>query len=35
VLTIEVTVAGPLPLVFLPAGPLSLTVRGHALEEGR
>ena len=35
VLTIEVTVAGPLPLAFLPAGPLSLTVRGHALEEGR
>ncbi len=22
------------PLVFLPAGPLRLTVRGHALEEG-
>lgn len=35
VLTMEVTVRGPLPLVFLPAGPLSLTVRGHALEEGR
>lgn len=34
-LTMEVTVRGPLPLVFLPAGPLSLTVRGHALEEGR
>ncbi len=30
----EVTLAGPLPLVFLPAGPLRLTVRGHALEEG-
>ena len=35
VLTMEVTVSGPLPLVFLPAGPLSLTVRGHALEESR
>lgn len=29
----EVTLAGPLPLVFVPAGPLRLTVRGHALEE--
>ena len=35
VTTVEVTVRGPLPLVFLPAGPLSLSVRGHALEEGR
>ena len=35
VLTVEVTVRGPLPLVFLPAGPLEITVRGHALEEGR
>ena len=35
VTTVEVTVRGPLPLVFLPAGPLSLTVRGHALEEAR
>lgn len=35
VVTVEVTVRGPLPLVFLPAGPLSLTVRGHALEESR
>lgn len=34
-LTVEVTVTGPLPLVFLPAGPMSLTVRGHALEEAR
>ena len=31
---VEVTLAGPLPLVFLPAGPLRLTVTGHALEEG-
>lgn len=35
VVTVEVTVRGPLPLVFLPAGPMSLTVRGHALEESR
>jgi Flp pilus assembly protein TadG len=35
VLTMEVTVRGPLPLVFLPAGPLALTVQGHALEERR
>ena len=34
-LTVEVTVRGPLPLVFLPAGPMSITVRGHALEESR
>ena len=34
-LTMEVTVRGPLPLVFLPAGPLELTVQGHALEERR
>ena len=32
--TVEVTVRGPVPLVLLPAGPLRLTVRGHALEEG-
>jgi Flp pilus assembly protein TadG len=31
----RVTVSGPLPVVFLPAGPLRLTVQGHALEEGR
>ncbi len=35
ILTMEVTVRGPLPLVFLPAGPLALTVQGHALEERR
>lgn len=35
VLTMEVTVSGPLPLIFLPAGPLALTVQGHALEESR
>jgi Flp pilus assembly protein TadG len=32
---IRVTVSGPLPVVFLPAGPLQITVRGHALAEGR
>ena len=35
VATVQVTVRGPLPLVFLPAGPMSLTVQGHALEEAR
>jgi Flp pilus assembly protein TadG len=30
----QVTLSGPLPLVFLPAGPLRITVQGHALEEG-
>ena len=33
--TVEITVRSPLPTVFLPAGPLRVTVRGHALEEGR
>ncbi|MGB8651395.1 MAG: TadE/TadG family type IV pilus assembly protein [Mycobacteriales bacterium] len=32
---VEVTVSGPVPVVFLPAGPLTLTVKGHALEESR
>lgn len=31
---VEVTVTGAVPLRFLPAGPVQLTVRGHALEEG-
>lgn len=31
----RVTVSGPLPIVFLPAGPLRITVQGHALEESR
>lgn len=35
ILTMEVTVRGPLPLVFVWAGPLALTVQGHALEERR
>ncbi len=33
--TVRVTVSGPLPVVFLPAGPLTISVRGHALEERR
>lgn len=32
---VRVTVTGPLPVVFLPAGPLTVSVRGHALEERR
>ncbi|CAB4897095.1 unannotated protein [freshwater metagenome] len=32
---VEVVVEAPLPVVFLPVGPLRLTVRGHALEESR
>ena len=35
VVTMEVQVRGPLPLVFLPAGPMRLSVVGHALEESR
>ena len=31
---LQVTLAGPMPLVLLPAGPLRMTVRGSALEEG-
>ena len=32
---VRVTVTGPLPVVFLPAGPLRISVRGHALAESR
>lgn len=32
---VEVEVRSPLPVVLLPVGPLSITVRGHALKEGR
>ena len=32
---VEVTIRGPLPLVFLPAGPVTITARGHALDESR
>ena len=35
VLTVRVTVRGPLPLVLLPAGPLRIAVSGSALEERR
>lgn len=31
---VEITVRGPLPVVFLAAGPLDITVHGHAFEEG-
>lgn len=31
---VEIVVRGRLPTVFLPVGPLEVTVRGHALEEG-
>ena len=30
---VEVTIRGPLPLVFLPTGPITVTARGHALDE--
>jgi Flp pilus assembly protein TadG len=33
-LVMEVTLAGPAPLVLMPAGPVRLRVQGHALEEG-
>jgi hypothetical protein len=32
---VGIRVSGPLPFVFVPVGPLRLTVEGHALEEGR
>lgn len=32
---VDIRCTGPLPVVFLPAGPLSITVHGHALEEQR
>ncbi len=32
--TVEVVASADLPVVFFPVGPLRLTVRGHALEEG-
>ena len=31
---VGIRVSGPMPFVFAPAGPLSITVEGHALEEG-
>ena len=32
--TVQIEVTSPLPVVFLPVGPLTITVRGHALKEG-
>jgi len=32
---VDIAVSGSLPVVFLPVGPLHLTVHGHALKEGR
>jgi len=32
--TLQIEVTSPLPVVFLPVGPLRITVRGHALQEG-
>ncbi|MEX2291866.1 MAG: TadE/TadG family type IV pilus assembly protein [Mycobacteriales bacterium] len=32
---VGITVRGPLPFVFAPVGPLTITVQGHALEESR
>ena len=32
---VGITVRGPLPFVFAPVGPLTITVEGHALEESR
>lgn len=32
---VEVTVTGPLPVQLLPVSPVTVTVRGHALEESR
>ena len=32
---VEVRITAPFPLAFVPAGPISFTVEGHALEEAR
>lgn len=32
---VDVRCTGPVPVVFLPTGAFSLTVHGHAVEEGR
>lgn len=32
---VTVTIKAPVPLPFFPAAPLTMTVRGHALEEAR
>ena len=31
---VGIRIRGPLPFVFAPVGPLSITVEGHALDEG-
>jgi Flp pilus assembly protein TadG len=31
---VGIRISGPLPFVFAPVGPLSITVEGHALDEG-
>ena len=32
---VGIRVSGPLPFLFVPVGPLRITVTGHALDEGR
>jgi Flp pilus assembly protein TadG len=32
---VGIQVSGPLPFLFVPVGPLRITVQGHALDEGR
>ncbi|MCW2671817.1 MAG: pilus assembly protein [Frankiales bacterium] len=32
---VDIQCTGPMPIVFLPTGAFSLTVHGHAIEEGR
>jgi Flp pilus assembly protein TadG len=32
---VDVRCTGPMPVVFIPAGPLHITVHGHSLKEGR
>ena len=32
---VDIRCSGPMPIVFLPTGAFSLTVDGHAIEEGR
>ncbi len=32
---VDIRCTGPMPIVFVPAGPLTITVHAHALEESR
>jgi len=32
---VDIRCTGPMPIVFLPAGPLTITVHAHALEQSR